>query len=102
MDCRGKLWLGLALLGEAGCSTTSDKPQPVVGLPPPGAVIKKEEPLPRKDPTANICVKAGDFYAGEAALLDAEQARQEQLRDQARKAYQQALALDPKHVPAYR
>jgi tetratricopeptide (TPR) repeat protein len=103
MDCRRKLWLGLALLGGAGCSHTADKtPQQMAGLPPPDAVIKKEEPLPAKTPKAVSCVAAGDFYVGEAAQRDAEPVKQEQLRDQARKAYQQALALDPKHLPAYR
>jgi tetratricopeptide (TPR) repeat protein len=47
-------------------------------------------------------VAAGELYAREATANPPSSAIREQLADQARKAYQQALSIDPKHLPAYR
>jgi Tfp pilus assembly protein PilF len=121
MDCRRPLWLGLCLLGgTVGCqsfpwksspatpSTPSTpavtaaptvKEQPV--LPPPDAVITKAADLPPKQPTAAQCLAFGEFYAAEAMGPGKPATQVQNLRDQARKAYQQALTIDPKNIAAY-
>jgi tetratricopeptide (TPR) repeat protein len=62
--------------------------------------IKKESDLPKKDPTAKACTAWGNWAAGEAAADTSPVAANEK-RELARKAYQQALRLDPKYLPAY-
>jgi tetratricopeptide (TPR) repeat protein len=108
MDCHGRKLraLGLALMllsGVGGClhpSTTSTTTARVTTIPP-DAVIEKEKPSPVHPPQPASCVAAGNFYAQEANNKDRGTNQQEQLRETARKAYQQALALDPKYVAAY-
>jgi tetratricopeptide (TPR) repeat protein len=103
------------LIGAAGC-VRHDTTLPVVPPPaqtsaapgsaavpenavPPGAVVKKLE-LPKREPTAPSCVAAGDYFAGEAAA-DASPAFRQARFEQARKAYEQALSIDPHYLSGY-
>jgi len=107
MDGRKSLLLVLSLLtATLGCSTTAKqttgdqsigrislmKDEPVTSLPTEGAM----------QPHAPTCVAMGDYYAHEAAARDDAPALQSQMRDMARKAYQQALHIDANYLPAYK
>jgi tetratricopeptide (TPR) repeat protein len=111
MDCRKRMLWSLAVLGGlAGCTTTTGTnttSAPPAPAPAPAQTaqidpdkIKKESDLPKKNPTPKTCTVWGDWAAGEA---DASQSPVDAnaKRDQARKAYQQALKLDPNYLPAY-
>jgi tetratricopeptide (TPR) repeat protein len=104
------MFWSLALLGGmAGCTstgtnTTSSTPAPA---PTPTQTahidpdkIKKESDLPKKDPSPRICVVWGNMAAGEADASPSPVDANEK-RDQARKAYLQALKLDATYLPAY-
>ena len=67
---------------------------------PPGAVVKQLE-LPKHPPQAATCVAAGDFLTLEAASADLAENLRQAKREQARKAYEQAIALDPHCLQAY-
>ncbi len=116
MDCRKTLGLGVCLLiGAVGC-TRHDTTLPVippaqaskakapastpVDAVPPGAVVKQLE-LPKHPPQAATCVAAGDFLTLEAASADLAENMRQAKREQARKAYEQAIALDPHCLQAY-
>jgi Tfp pilus assembly protein PilF len=96
MDCRTPLVLALGLgVGVAGCQ------HPVGGLQvgartPPGG--NQGEPLIRKPETY---VAFGDFRAQSGFAPEATPEQQRQYREDARRSYLQALALDPKCRPAY-
>lgn len=108
--------LSIALsLGCAGCITTQNDKSASTNtpVPPVPTVAKSAEPAPtptkkedgpRRQPkpateiaTAKLMEAEAD---GEAAKAHPE--RQAQLRDQARKAYQHALQLDPNNLEAHR
>ncbi len=116
MDCRRTLGLGVCLLiGAVGCAgqkpmvpvvppAQASKAPPAVehvslNALPPGAVVKPLE-LPKKTPQPATCVAAGDFNAKEAAAETSATARREK-QETARKAYEQAISLDPHYLPAY-
>ncbi len=108
MDCRRTLAPALWLLtGALGCAHDRG-PAPVRETPPPPlasgspyAPSKREGELPKRQPLASTCVQAGNFFAGEASALDKGSTAQEQMRDKARRAFQQAIAIDPNHLSAY-
>jgi tetratricopeptide (TPR) repeat protein len=67
---------------------------------PPPSPSRKD--LPKRTPRPATCVAFGEYreeMAEDPALAPAEKAR---LREEAREAYQQALRIDPNHLPAYR
>src|SRR5437879_5819061 len=98
MDCRKSLVLALGLVGAAGCVPQGSVPT----VPPQPAVVQPAKELPKHPPkNAETCVAAGDFFAAQAAEAAKGSAKQEGLCDQARKAYQQALEIDPNCVRAY-
>ncbi len=66
-----------------------------------GTPIKPAADLPKRQPKADTCVAAANFYATEAVAPNGTPQRCQELREQARRAYEQAVQLDPKHVPAY-
>lgn len=107
MDCRTTVaWAILLSCAVVGCKTqvmdlpggsrsvtlTNDKP-------PDLSQIRKAPT--RKDPPLATLIKWGDLNAGEAMSPDVAPAKQQKLRDDARQAYQRALALDPKCAEAY-
>jgi len=82
MDCRRTLLPAVWLLGGAlGCAG-DPRAAPVRETPPP--------PL------------AGDWAAGEARARPKGSTEQEQMRDTARKSFQQAMTINPTYLPAYR
>jgi tetratricopeptide (TPR) repeat protein len=104
MDCRRGLWLALGLWGAAGCrhadpSTASTAP---AAVPPDAVVTRKVADGPKKLPRADTCVRYGDYRAGEASASNSNYSpsQREKLRDDARKAYQEALQVDPKCLAA--
>jgi Tfp pilus assembly protein PilF len=101
MDCRRPLALGLALLGGvAGCQHPG-APAPQA---PPKAPVKvtalksAEEAVARK---ASTFVAFGDFRARAAVAPEFTPEAQRQYREEARRAYRQALEIDPSCVSAY-
>jgi tetratricopeptide (TPR) repeat protein len=115
MDCRKRIFWSLVLAsGLAGCTTTGTTTTPP---PPPQtgprvitgaelqqinpADIKKERDLPPVQPTAKQCVAWGDFAVGEAEGMRGSSVQANDARDRARKAYLQAIRIDPKNLDAY-
>src|SRR5579864_4578138 len=106
MDCRRTLVPALCLLtGALGCA--HDSGQPVRETPPPP--LASGTPYapsrldgPKRQPLASTCVEAGNFFAGEAKAMDKGSTAQEQMRNKARLAFQQAISINPKYIPAYR
>jgi tetratricopeptide (TPR) repeat protein len=110
MDCRKLLFPALSLLiGALGCS----HPQTVPGMPitetaPPPvasgsayAPVKHDVKVVKRNPQPETCVAFGEIFASGANNQEKGSAAQEQLREKARKAYEQALALDVKCLAAY-
>jgi tetratricopeptide (TPR) repeat protein len=96
MDCRHTFLLGLALTtGVAGCLPQSmmvpDEPEK-----------KKEVEVVKHPPkNASTCVAMGNQQADQAEMEPAGSAAAEGYSERARLAYQQAIQIDPKHIPAY-
>ncbi len=116
MDCRKRIFWSLALAGGlAGCTTTGSNTPPPAPPPQTGprvvssaelsqinpADIKKEKDLPPVQPTAKQCVAWGDYATGEAEGLGNTSVEGNDARDRARKAYLQAMRIDPKYLDAY-
>ncbi len=116
MDCRRTLWLGLGFLAAAaGCqhdfrmNPVAPTPQVQTSAPapaevqavPPNAVVRRESDLPKKTPHASTCVAAGDCLAQQALAPDIGETAKTDCQERARKAYQQALSIDPHCLPAY-
>jgi Tfp pilus assembly protein PilF len=106
MDCRRWVVPGLALLlGVWGCNhQASSVPGPMppsYQTAPPPLAVKQEKPEPKRPPMPETCVAAGEFFAKESAAQENGSTAQEEMREKARKAFQQALSLDPKCLPAY-
>jgi tetratricopeptide (TPR) repeat protein len=100
MDCRAPLFvalLGVVVATGAGCT-----PQ---GAPLVSSSSRAESPPAlgegKRIPKPATCVAAGDFHEQQAAGPDVSPADQSRLRETARKAYQQAISIDPDYVPAY-
>ena len=116
MDCRKPVFWSLALLGGlTGCTTTGTNtaatpatPAPAIVNPTPQQIaqidpslIKKECDLPKKTPTAKMCVLWGNYAADEANGMTNSSVEANDARDRARKAYQQAIKIDPNYLDAY-
>jgi tetratricopeptide (TPR) repeat protein len=72
---------------------------------PEGKVVaidqKDEKDLPKRQPQPSSLVGFANFRAQSARDPECAQPEQERLRDEARRAYQHALELDPKCIDAY-
>ena len=68
---------------------------------PPNAVVKQEADLPKQTPHAATCVAGGDFFAQQALAPDLGETARQSNQEKARKAYQQAMTIDPHCLPAY-
>ncbi len=88
---------GLGCAHDKGMSLKPAQPaQPIAA-----ADIRKEPPdLPKRQPKAATCVAYAVFSERSAADPRCAPLDQERLRDQARRAYQQALQIEPNHLPA--
>ena len=100
MECRRGLVVALGILsGTAGCVTGPTLPVTATGRQ--AAVdIRPEADLPNRKPKPSTCVAFGSFHEKAAQNPKLSAADQERERDQARKAYQQALQLDPNDLTA--
>jgi tetratricopeptide (TPR) repeat protein len=99
MNCRLTRALAMTLLfGSLGCAHEKDLTLAAKDEHP--AVVHKETELAKRNPLPSTCVAFGTFSEHSAAAPRISPAEQERLRDQARKAYQQALELDPKDLTA--
>jgi tetratricopeptide (TPR) repeat protein len=92
--------------GLSGCSVLN--PTPTTSVSPPmttgqlaNVPIRKAEDLPKHAPKAESCAAYGAFAAEEATAPGLNPVEVEEKRDLARKAYQQALSIDPKCLVAY-
>jgi len=88
------------MTGCVGCITTqqgSVTPKPS----DPPVVVKKDTDLPKRLPKAATCVAFGNYRAGEATDEKLPLTTRQEMQEQARKAYQQALAIDATYMPAY-
>jgi Flp pilus assembly protein TadD len=115
MDRRKLLSWGLAAaLGVAGCQhakppgaaaqqTASYSPltTTTTRVAADGTPIKPAPDLPKRQPKPDVCLAAGNFYADEAKAPNCPPQRGQELREQARLAYQQAIQIDAKYGPAY-
>lgn len=101
MDCRRSLIVGLGLwVGLAGCQKQNSIPVRTNEEPPLAAKINKASDLPKRQPLPSTCVTLGNFRERAALEPDKSPADQQELREEARKAYQQALKIDPKNLGA--
>src|SRR5260370_39077133 len=111
MDCRHAMVVALGLLsGSLGCAhfphspTQSGSEGSAVAAndePAPADVPKETETSqPKRQPLPSTGVAFGTFNERSAADARRTPAEQEHFRDLARKAYQQALHLDPENLPA--
>ncbi len=100
MHYRALRILALAVVtGGLGCAhdtAITVKPSQQVSA----AEIRKEPDLPKRQPKAATCVAYAVFSERSAADGRCSPADQERLRDQARRAYQQALQIEPNDLPA--
>src|SRR4051794_18317544 len=95
MDCRHTFLLGLALMsGVAGCL-----PQSMMVSEEPEK--KKEVEVAKRPPSAHTCVAVGDQQASQGDMQPAGSGAAAEYYERARLEYQQAIQIDPKHVPAY-
>jgi len=119
MDRRRSLLLGLGvglgcLLGSAGCTgpekfkeakkPAQAKTTPTLASTPVASKKsgKKGKETARRQPKPETCVAFGDFRLREALQPERSEVQRNTGLDQARRAYQQALSIDPKCVPAHR
>ena len=102
MAARTKLFLTVGLLGSlAGCSSRQNTVSaPTQSAEPPRATARKEKDEPKQDLQAATCVALGSTSASSAELPGRSPNDQQHLREQARRAYSQALKKDPKNVEA--
>jgi hypothetical protein len=125
MDCRKSLVMALSLVTTSlGCvgpfnwlKAKDDAPKPETSVkvdspakvqPPPkveslpeGTTVTPATDLPRRTPKASTCVAYGNFRAKEANKPALGPVEQQLYRDQARKAFLQAIRIDRKCLPAY-
>ena len=111
MDCRTTLLVGLSLaLFGPGCAQmphmgTATPPQPQARPqpppPPPPVITKNDEKRPKRPPKASTLVAWAACREGEANSPKMEPTDKEACYEEARRAYQEALKLEPKNQPAY-
>jgi tetratricopeptide (TPR) repeat protein len=102
MDCRKSLVLALGLAsGSLGCIGSLPWLRPAGDQRPEPVQVTREKDLPRRLPHASTCVAFGQYREKEAAFPDVPADQRQRMLEQARKAYQQALEIDPNYLPAY-
>jgi tetratricopeptide (TPR) repeat protein len=102
MDCRQSLLVAFGLAwGTCGCVTTEKRPTP----PPtpdnvPEHAVKREPTGPKRNPRPETLVEIGTGSLKDAARPDQSPAEQSKLYEQASKAFNQALQINPECLPA--
>ncbi len=103
MDCRRSLLFLLCAGTLLGCNRQSTvqptATPPMIGEAP---VEKEKDHVARRAPKPSTCVAFGDFRMHAAQEPTRTEAEKQKFYDDARKAYQQALTLDEKNLPALR
>jgi tetratricopeptide (TPR) repeat protein len=104
MDCRRLAALAFSLLSfAAGCAHNSTAVSSATPNPAAVTIAAKQDTLDpealKRQPKPETFVAFGDYNAREADATPVP-LQQEQLRDRARKSYQEALKIDPNNVPA--
>ena len=94
-----QLLVALAISNAMGCATFSGFPSSLNG---DGAIfsVHAEESLAKRQPQPATCVAYGELHEKAATEPGHSTAEQEELRNKARLAYQQALQISPKDLPA--
>jgi tetratricopeptide (TPR) repeat protein len=69
--------------------------------PSPEKEVAKQDALPKRQPKAATCVAMATFREQLAADPKYGSTERERLHEEARAAYNQALRIDPKYIPAY-
>jgi tetratricopeptide (TPR) repeat protein len=85
-----------------GCVPSATLPTTGTVTAPPPVPLAKEKDLPKKEPQAATCVAFGNYQLQSASEPGRTAAQKEQLYDQARKSFQQAVKGDPHCAEAYR
>src|SRR5262249_1832650 len=102
MDCRKAVVLALSLLtGSTGCVGTGTHAPP---LPPPtgtAPVVVSEKKQKERMPKAETWGAWGEPREGGGENPKRRDAERQLMFDRARKPYQQAREIAPKHLPAY-
>jgi tetratricopeptide (TPR) repeat protein len=111
MECRRSLLVAFGLLSAvAGCVTTQTIP-PTISAPPPATPAATAPPTAARPasgdpdkvrpPKPATCVAAGVAFEAEARDPRCDPGTRDRLRDQARRAYLQAIEVDANHLAAY-
>lgn len=99
MDCRTSLCLLIGFsFGIIGCQGKRTMP---IREDAPQVVTSKKESKKRQ-PRAETCVTFGDFRLQESKNKELSESAKKKMLDEARVAYEQALALDAKNIAAHR
>jgi tetratricopeptide (TPR) repeat protein len=94
------VWALALVSASAGCLTPQTTPLPPGPKPAPQEVVKLADP-PKRMPQAKTCVAFGQFREREAKQSNVTPGQREQMVEEARKAYQQALEIDPNNLQAF-
>jgi tetratricopeptide (TPR) repeat protein len=92
-------WAFVLLCGGLGCVHQIEETR-TLGPSPANEVAKQEE-LPKRQPKASTCVALATFREQMAADPKCGGTERERLHDEARKAYTQALRIDPNCLAAH-
>src|SRR5437879_4074241 len=104
MDCRRSLVaLGLAWVccGCMGTQPQQQRPTSMAPEAPPPHLVQRDADGPKRAPKASTMVAFAAVKESEASKADLAPNIQRNFRDDARKAYQEALQIDPACVAAY-
>jgi tetratricopeptide (TPR) repeat protein len=102
MAARTGFLVTVGLLGSlAGCSSRQNTASvPSESAEPPRAMTRKEKDEPKLELKASTCLQLATISTHSADQPGRTAADQQQLRDKARRAYAQALKLEPKNLEA--
>ncbi len=97
------------LFATLGCSHFGQTQSAAPALPKQVAEAEEESNLiydmlhiqPKRTPTPELCVGLAEIRLQTASKPDLPPVAVQRLHDEARRAYQQAIKLDKKHLPAY-
>ena len=91
---------GFLFAAGLGCSEQSQVTVSPESVPPHAKIVKADD-LPKRTPKASTCVAFGDLRVKGVIQGDFKGPEREPALEQARKAYEQAMRIDPKNIDAY-